>query len=272
MVRKAIKANAALQNLDISVFAQGSYRSRTNVRLNSDVDICIRYNSTFFDEYPAGTSRENYGNIPGSMMFSDYKNLIQVALESYFGKAGVTRGNKAFDVHANSYRIDADVVPTFEHRWYSGQKNLNGSHHFNSGVAFDPDSGIRVINWPQQNYDNGVTRNFATGRKYKRTVRVMKRLKDKMADDGISAAKAMPSFLVECLVWNADVGVFNSATYTAILRDVIADLWDRTRKDEDCCEWVEVNEFKYLFHIRQPWSQQQANEFLQAAWDYIGYK
>ncbi len=206
------------------------------------------------------------------MDYSDFKNLVQVALESYFGKSGVTRGNKAFDIHANSYRIDADVVPTFEYRWYSGQRNPNGSHHYNSGVAFDPDSGIRVINWPQQNYDNGVTRNTATGRKYKRTVRVMKRLRDKMADEGIAAAKAMPSFFVECLVWNADVGVFNNATYTAILRGVFADLWDRTRKDQDCCEWGEVNEFKYLFRVSQPWTRQQANDFLQAAWDYIGYK
>ena len=85
------------------------------------------------------------------MAFSDFKSMVKKALEDYFGKTGVTRGNKAFDIHANTYRIDADVVPTFECRRYTGKRNADGSHHYLSGVAFDPDSGSRVINWPEQN-------------------------------------------------------------------------------------------------------------------------
>lgn len=61
-VRKAIKASGALGDLDISVFAQGSYRNRTNVRQDSDVDVCIRYNGTIFTEYPPGKTREDFGN------------------------------------------------------------------------------------------------------------------------------------------------------------------------------------------------------------------
>ena len=128
-VRKAIKANEELAALDVSVFAQGSYSARTNVRQNSDVDICVRYNATFFDYYPDGMSRETVGNVPGTMAFSDFKRMVQKALEDYFGRTGVTRGNKAFDVHANTYRIDADVVQTFEYRRYTGKRNADGSYH-----------------------------------------------------------------------------------------------------------------------------------------------
>ncbi|MFC5527520.1 nucleotidyltransferase [Rhodanobacter ginsengisoli] len=271
-VRKAIKASAQLAVLDISVFAQGSYRARTNVRQNSDVDISVRYNATFFDHYPEGMSREAAGNIPGTMAFADFKNMVQKALVDYFGKGGVTRGNKAFDVHANTYRIDADVVPTLEYRRYTGQTNADGSHHYLSGVAFDPDSGERIINWPEQTYNNGVNRNTATGRKYKRVIRILKRLRDKMRDEDVAIAKKTSSFLIECLVWNADVDAFSKDSYTAIVRHVLADLWSRTRKDEDCSEWGEVNELKYLFRSVQPWTRREANEFLQAAWNHIGYQ
>jgi len=96
------------------------------------------------------------------MSFADFKNLVQQALESYFGKNSVTRGNKAFDVHANTYRIDADVLPTFEHRRYTGKFDPDGSHHYLSGVAFISDKGSLIKNWPQQTYDNGVARNDAT--------------------------------------------------------------------------------------------------------------
>ena len=271
-VRKAIKASSQLMNLDITVFAQGSYRARTNVRQNSDVDVCVRYNSTFFECYPEGTARGDFGNIPGTMAFQDFKQMLHSAFEDYFGANGVTRGNKAFDVHANTYRIEADVVPTFEYRWYTGRLNPNGTHHFNSGVAFDPDQGTRIINWPQQTYDNGVSRNTDTGRKYKRTIRILKRLRDKMQTDNVAEAKPISSFLVECMAWNANTDAFLKDSYTEILRHLIADLWNRTRKDEDCGEWGEVNELKYLFRPSQPWNRQQANSFLHAAWNYIGYK
>ena len=270
-VRKAIKADDKLASLDITVSAQGSYRARTNVRQNSDVDICVCCNTTFFPDYPAGTTNETFGNVDGTMLFADFKNMVHQALENYFGKDGIKRGNKAFDVHANTYRIDADVVPTFEHRRYTGEFNPDGSHQYLSGVAFKPDKGSLIINWPLQTYDNGVARNAATGRKYKRVIRILKRLRDNMQGENVSAAADMPSFLIECLVWNTDVEAFAKYTYTEIMRYVIADTWNRTRKDEDCSDWGEVNELKYLFRNSQPWTRQQANDFLQAAWDYIGY-
>ena len=93
-VRRAIKASEQLAALDVSVFAQGSYSARTNVRQNSDVDICVRYNATFFTCYPDGMSRETVGNVPGTMAFADC--MVQKALEDYFGegnKAGSSQGS-----------------------------------------------------------------------------------------------------------------------------------------------------------------------------------
>lgn len=51
-IRKAIDASDTLRRLQVDVFAQGSYRNRTNVRQESDVDICVRLMSTFHYELP----------------------------------------------------------------------------------------------------------------------------------------------------------------------------------------------------------------------------
>jgi hypothetical protein len=271
VIRKAIAADAAMQKLDISVFAQGSYRARTNVRQNSDVDICVRYNGSFFPEYLEGVKQSDVGNVDSDFSYAKFKDMLQAALESRFGVAGVTRGKKAFDVHANSYRIDADVVPVFEHRRYIEQ-NPDGSYRYCAGVAFQPDDGGLVINWPKQTYDNGVSKNTSNGRKYKRTIRILKRMRDEMKAANIAEAKVVSSFLIECLVWNANTDAFKKTSYTDVLRYVIADLWNRTRSDTDCDEWGEVNELKYLFRSSQPWTRNQANDFLQKCWDYIGYK
>ncbi|MES2408197.1 MAG: nucleotidyltransferase [Pseudomonadota bacterium] len=271
-IRKAIAADSDLSTHDITVFSQGSYKARTNIRQNSDVDICVRYNGAFFPDYPDGKTKEDFGNIDGKLPFADYKDMVGRALRSYFGASSVTGGNKAFDIHANTYRIDADVVPTFEHRRYTGQKTSDGSEVFLSGVAFNPDSGGLIKNWPQQNYDNGVAKNSEAGRHYKRVIRILKRLRDRMQEDHVPEANDVASFLIECLVWNVPVEAFQHDTYSADLRYVVADIWNRTRKDEDCSEWGEVNELKYLFRSTQPWSRSQANNFLQAVWDYVGFK
>src|ERR1035437_7520065 len=50
-IRKAINASAKLSSKPIEVFRQGSYANRTNVRQDSDVDICVLYTDLFFPDY-----------------------------------------------------------------------------------------------------------------------------------------------------------------------------------------------------------------------------
>lgn len=271
-VRKAIAADEKLSRMNVSIFGQGSYQARTNVRQDSDVDICVRYNAAFFPQYPEGKTGADFGHRDGGLPFADFKNLVQTALEAYFGRTSVTRGNKAFDVHANTYRIDADVVPTFEHRRYTGQKNADGAHDYYAGVAFLPDNGNKIINWPEQTYENGVKRNDETARRYKRLIRIFKRLRNKMQDENVAEASNVASFLIECLMWNVPTTAFQAERYTDNVRQVIIDLWNPTQKDEDCSKWVEVNRLKWLFRPTQPWTREQSNKFLHAAWNYVGFK
>jgi hypothetical protein len=271
-VKKAIAGDENLSTMDITVFAQGSYRKRTNVKRDSDVDICVRLNSTFFEDYPAGKKREDFGNVAGSITFSDYKNLVHKALNSYFGTDSVTRGDKAFDVHENTYRIDADVVAAQEYRWYTGRFNVDGSHHYYPGIAFDCDSGGRIKNWPDQNYKNGLKKHEDTGRRYKKMVRILKRLRNVMQEEKIAAANGVASFLIECLVWNVPNEDFGHDTFREDVRAVLAHTFNNTLSDAKCQDWGEENELKYLFRAGQPWTREQAHNFLSAAWDRLGFE
>lgn len=265
-IRKAIAASSALSARSITVLAQGSYANRTNVRQDSDVDICVVCRDVFFFDLPQGVPRENYGIPSATYEYSQFKNEVGIALMNYFGGSSVTRGNKAFDVHANSYRIDADVVPAFEYRRYMS------AFSYHEGTKFLPDHGAPVINWPQQNYDNGVAKNARTGERFKAMVRIMKRLRNGMNDAGHAAAAPIPSFLNECLVWNVPDQCFNHADYTADVRYVIAHLYNETRSDPTCNEWREINELKYLLRGGQPWTRERVNTFLHAAWNYVGFQ
>jgi hypothetical protein len=266
-IRKAKDASLALGGRSVRVFAQGSYCNRTNVRQDSDVDVCVLCTDSFFFQLPEGKTNQDFNfTTPAAYPYSQFKNDVQAALTSHFADGHVVRGNKAFDIKENTYRIAADAVACFEYRHYFP----DGTYW--SGVSFLPDNGSLVVNWPEQNYENGVAKNTGTGQRFKDVVRILKRLRYKILDENIAAAMPVPSFLVECLVHNAPDPAFQFDAYSDTVRDVLAHLFNNTRKFDDCKEWLEINQRKYLFWTGQPWTYQQAHAFVSSAWDYIGFQ
>jgi hypothetical protein len=278
MVKDAIDASPVLGKLDIRVFTQGSYRNNTNVRQDSDVDICVCCNNPFFpDLSQADYNRSEADIIAPPFSYPEFKNHVQGALEKKFGKVGVTRGNKAFDVHANTYRVDADVVPAFAFRLYQ-KKTFNAlsntfqwSYIAPVGARFYADNGTEVTNWPEQHYSKGVQKNERTKKKFKAIVRALKCLKYEMEGQNVAAAKPIGSYLVECLVYNVGDPVFTGDSYLKIVRDCVVACCNATKTDEACKSWWEVNEMKPLFLPTQPWTRQQVNDFMLAAWHYCGF-
>jgi len=267
-IRQAIQDSSALQNRDIRVFTQGSYRNRVNVRKESDVDVGVLCFDTYFPEYADDNVKAQVSqfSMPATYTYRQFKAELQQSLVARFGSSHVTRGDKAFQIDENTYRVNADVAAFFEHRRYFSVA------HYHSGVEMLTDKGKSLINWPDQHYENGVSKNTSTSRRYKRAVRILKTLRNEMANAGIRAAEPIPSFLIECLVWNAPNGAFDRYDYRSMMRAVLANLFNDTINGERCNEWGEVSELKYLFRMSQPWSREQAHAFLGAAWDYIGFE
>ena len=241
-----------------------------NVSKDSDVDIGVLCFDTYFPEYPDDNVKVLMEKTAAdaTYTYAVFKNEIEEALVNKFGRAAVKRGKKSFDVHENTYRVEADVAAFFEHRRYTS------TSHYLSGVEMIPDDlkPPKIRNWPEQHYTNGVQKNATTNRRYKRTVRIFKTLCNEMSANGIVAAKVVPSFLVECLVWNVPNDNFKHDTYWSLIRSALAYLFNNTRKNADCSEWGEVSELKYLFRSSQPWTHQQAHAFIDAVWDHIGYE
>lgn len=267
-IYQAIQSSEHLRHRNIRVFTQGSYRNRVNVRQESDVDIGV----LCFDSYFSDFADDNVKAIvkrhqePATYTYSQFKNELHRALVDRFGNEHVSRENKAFQVDENTYRVNADVAAFFEHRRYSDATN------YQSGVQMLTDKGSSIINWPEQHYANGVTKNSATARRYKRAVRILKTLKNEMAQNGVAASEPIPSFLVECLVWNAPESAFDRTSSCDMMRAVLASLFNNTMRYDQCSQWGEVSELKYLFRGVQPWTCEQAHDFISAAWKYIGFE
>lgn len=268
-IRAAIHNDLKLKTKQISVFVQGSYKNNVNVKVDSDIDVGVLSSEVFhIDRYDEELAKKIDAKFPrGTYQFPEFKNDLEKALKDHFGTDSVTRGNKSFDIHESSTRVDADVVALIEHRWYSSENN------YKEGVMLYPDNSTPpiVVNWPEQHYTNGVQKNNNTGRRYKRVVRILKKLRNEMLENNYTYLEKVPGFLVECLVWNTPNSILINGDYYIAVKNVLVYLFDELARKDNYKEWGEVSELKYLFRDSQPWNKNDAQRFIKDAWNYVGY-
>ena len=221
-VRAAIDDSPALAGRMVRVFPQGSYNNRTNVRAESDVDVCVCSSVSIY--YDPEVPPAQVGLHPATYLFPQFRTDVEAALVAHFKAASVRSGRKAFDIHENTYRVAADVVPTFEYRDFRHVPPTVGTSFLCDGRV--------IVNFPQQHYDNGVAKNDATARRFKAVARILKGLRYELVNAGIASAEAVQSFEIESLVWNVPNPAFGALTLREDLKAVIGHIHARTGTDD----------------------------------------
>lgn len=270
LVREAIASDPKLRTKSTETFGQGSYANDTNVKLNSDIDINVRYTGGFMFDLPNDVEEKDVGldkYAASEYSYSEFKNDVETALVNKFGREYVVRKDKCITVLPNSTRIITDVVPTWNYRRYDYK-----STKFILGARFMSDNYKWVVSYPKQHIENAVAKNSQTARKFKRLTRLHRKLRYKMIDDGEKVNENITSFLLECLVWNLPNNIFNNYdTWTERLRHSIIYIYDKTKQDSDCIEWGEVSELLYLFTGNRKWSREDVNNYMTFIWRYLEF-
>jgi hypothetical protein len=265
MIREAVRQHPAFNGCSLTVYAKGSYANNTNVRADSDVDIAVQCHEVFYYDQEVPGAGGTISPYSGPWTPQKLRSELVAALRAKFPGQVDTSGSTAIAVNSSTARVDADVVPCFDYRYY-----------FRSGV---PREGTRVFktslesfeNFPVQQLDNGRSKNNRTQTTFKKAVRIMKRVENTMFEAGVH--RQVPSFFIECLVYNCPDSTFQRSTWTDVTKGVIVHVWNGlngAEPSEDNRRWLEVNECKYLFHQAQKWTRQDGRDFAKAAWNYLG--
>jgi hypothetical protein len=271
-INLALSGNTRLASYSFTVYAKGSYPNFTNVVRDSDVDVAAELQTLFeldFVDEAESLSLEDVGVTPymGDASLAAFKDDVHRALCDHFDTDAVDRGKKAIHIRESARRLAADVVPCVTHRTYFTATN------YAEGIRLRDDArpAASTENYPRQHLEQGIARNTATSRRFKRVVRILKRLENEMVDHGI--IDPVPSFLIESAVFNCPDGAFHPVTWTGRVQNALAHIYNGTMSSdcESSTNWMEVNRVKYLFHPAQAWSYQQAHQFADRAWDYIGF-
>lgn len=276
-IREAVYAHPLLSGMrdHILVYAKGSYANNTNVSLDSDVDVAVEYTNMIRYTIGDTTTRDEVARQRGLHPYSGpfrtpggraeperFKDAVGEALQQAFPGL-VSRSNKVFTVRESTTSLAADVVPCTTYRHYLRPYNTV------TGIRLLPDrEGPLVVNYPAQHLLNGRAKNDRTGRRFKRVVRILKNLENKMVEEGQSVEVA--SYLIESLAYNVPDEYFSGDTWSQSTWAVLRYMWDDTALVTCEQRLYEVNGIRLLFDSEQKWTREEARAFIQIALIYLG--
>ncbi len=254
----------------VDIFLQGSYRNRTNVRKDSDVDVVVRHREYFYTDAAAlpllvrPQVPTHYR--PTNYQFWEFKQSIQEILSTHFGSPSIERKNKCIRVKENTYRVSADVVPAFTHHVLPTPSEFQ---HEGTGLFADNAPTQQIFSFPKQHYDNGAAKNTNTSGNYKGLVRILKRTRNAMVDAGLMDKDLMPSHFLESLLWNVPDAAYTGSSWTAVLRSVLPPLYADMKGVLTAAPYHEVNGLKLLFDASSGRTPTRAMAFMEGVWEYI---
>ena len=254
---------------DFSIFLQGSYGNETNVYRDSDVDIVIRLNQTYYSDTnslkPDAKTNRDKAFILATYQYADFKADVIGWLQKQFG-ADVKPGKKAIFIKGSGNRRDADVLVCAQHRRYRADSTGTDAE-YDEGIVFWAGEGIEIVNFPRQHSENCTTKHQNTNQRFKRMVRVYKNMRNRMIDDQYIADGVAPSYFIEGMLWNvpADkfvqsyedsfVNIFNWVFNADKTKLACAnDLYWLVRDNSNVC-WSPVNFDAYIAAVKKCWNE-----------------
>lgn len=209
-IQTALSATTSpVRGKDYEVFLQGSYKNDTNIRGDSDVDVVVQLNETFYRDLSAlpADQKRLYENSHGPPTYHwlDFRRDVLQALHSYYGTNTVTEGDKSLKLSPRSGRLGADVVPAAHFRKYKYFYSWSNESYIEGIRFFTRQNSHEITNFPKPHYYNGVKKHSPnrTNGWFKPTVRIFKNARTYLVDHGSLTDDVAPSYFVECLIYNA---------------------------------------------------------------------
>jgi hypothetical protein len=279
MTRQVMSANSWFIAEKVEIQPQGSYYNNTNVRKESDIDLRAIHPDIFIQYEPGVLQSNAYRALSyysTGKTFTDtaaqLRYHILTQLGSRFGAHNVdASGKKAIRVNGiPGSRATVDIVPCFVlHR--VGWNPLTSSYWTVKGIAILSVDGSWTFSFPDQHHANGIAKRARTRLRFKKVVRMVKRLRDELVQQGAIRAKEVPSFLLESLVYGVEDNTFlvEADDRCDHLRRVISRIDTQLQDAAWCNSAPDITELAILFGNDKTWTASSARQFVRTVWQRL---
>lgn len=254
----------------VKIFLQWSYANSTNIRKDSDIDIVICYQNSYFAEISSLSDSDkelyNKNRTDATYLFSQFKNDVQICLEEVFWKPPYTeRIDKCIRVFWKWIRVDADIVPSFVLKMFKTYNTTTAEW-----IKLISDKWESIISFPKQHLENGEQKNIQTNKKYKDCVRILKNCKKELIEKRIISEDLISSFFIECLVWNVPNTYFQKYWYIETIKSVLVKIYEDMKNETIWKKYTEVNNIYYLIQpSRTKITKDDVVNFIEKSYSYI---
>jgi len=273
-IRNALKAYQDWpNNIEYTVYLQGSYKNKTNIDGDSDVDLVAQLSSTYYRDLselsPHEESLYKAVHPEASYNWPDFRRDIIRALQNYYDDDIVEAGRKTLKLKPYTGLLAADVVVCAQHRKYIHFSSEEDQDYI-EGMTFEvPDESRWIVSYPNQHFENCKKKSGDTNGKFKVLVRIFKNARTHLIDQNILGRKIVSSFFIECLLYNVPNDYFKSN-----LEDIFTETLNYLSEDisiQNCSNYFCANEIVPLFGTTYgQWTIENARCFIQkmiSLWD-----
>jgi hypothetical protein len=249
-------------------FLQGSYGNDTNVYRDSDVDLVIRLDSTWYHDAPLLPDAQYQAferAYPGTPEYGlpEFKTQVAGWLKHKFN--GVALGSKAIFIPGSGARRDCDVLVCARFKYYYRFSSLSDEDYVDS-ICFFLQDGTQIVNFPQQHSDNCTAKHKATSQWFKPTVRIYKNMRNYLIDSDVLLDSIAPSYFIEGMLWNVPTdkfGISYDDTFVATFNYLVnadrstfkcANSIHLLLQDKSHVSWSPANCQMYLDALRDLWN------------------
>jgi hypothetical protein len=256
-VRTVISRNAWCTAEGIQIEPQGSYYNNTNVRQESDIDLRATHPDVHI-QYAANVvaayAYQALGYRSTGKFFVDTASRLRSELikdlSREFGATNVdASGKKAIKVKGvPGSRAPVDVVPCFRLHYVV----WDGRQYWTiPGVSILDRNMSWTFSFPDQHHTNCVNKRARTQWRFKKIVRMSKRLRDELVEARALNANEVSSFLVESLMHGVEDAYFvveQDDRYDRLLR-IIGRMRQQVYDQRSSSAALEINGINSLFGI-----------------------
>ena len=207
-LRDALASDNRLSEFKYEILLQGSYKNNTNLRKDSDVDLVVRLAHKLSPSVAALSGNgllENASHEAAHAHWQSFRRRALRVMRNRYGDA-VSTGSKTIKLARGELHADADLVVTLSYK---------------DGIAlYLPSEKRWTVSFPQHHHSQGLKKEEATCRRFKRTVRMFKATRNWLVDMKVLTKEDAPSYFIECLLYNVPDGLFKpklAPTYTGIV-------------------------------------------------------
>lgn len=253
-IKKAVNSyNKFPDGVTYDVYLQGSYKNKTNIYSESDVDVVVELTSTFYNNL-SQEQKTALGLRPADYGFDEFRNDVTRCLSEYYGYQNVNPDNKVVKLAPGSSRRPADILICCSYREYYRVE----SNTYHKGVYFRTSNTNQICySFPKIHADNATQKNQSAGGNFKPMVRIFKNIKRTLVDRNELSPKDAPSFFIECFLGNVPDLKFKGTYRDQFLNThnyLTSNSWDN---------FVRLNGIRSIWgEDKESWSKELAEKFL----------